>query len=81
MAFSRRWTAWNLTATGWHRSQNFADPTHAMQYRLDGTLLAVVSSRLVDDLNSNPMLSVVYRSADADAVLAAVAAHGEKPPA
>jgi acyl-homoserine lactone acylase PvdQ len=79
MVFPRRWTAWNLTAAGWHRSDAFDNQTDAMQYRFDGTLLAVVSSRRADGSEPHPTTSTVYRSPNKRAVVDALVEHGGKP--
>ena len=79
MAKSLRWTAWNLTPDGWHRSATVDVPGEATRHRPDGTLLALISTQLVDASDAKPIVSVVFRSADSDAVAAALAKHGGKP--
>jgi hypothetical protein len=79
MRATYQWTAWNLTPDGWHCSQTAANPADVTRHRPPDTLLALLSMRRVDDPHGQPLITVIYRSADRDAVAEALAKYGGKP--
>jgi hypothetical protein len=77
---SLRWTAWNLTATGWLRGQTVESAGDVSPDRPLGTLLALVSVYDEQDPERIQQVSVLFRHEDTDAVANAIGSFGPKPP-
>lgn len=75
-----RWTAWNLTPDGWQSSPTVDNATEAVRDRPRAAVLSLLSMYCVDEPGRGPTVSELFRSPDANAVAAAVAKHGQKPP-
>jgi hypothetical protein len=74
-----RWTAWNLTRNGWHRSQALSDPSETAGHRPADTLLALVSAFRIDDPHRLASVHVLFRSPDTEALAEAMEQFGVKP--
>ncbi len=80
MAYSVRWTTWNLTPDGWQYSETADVPAKAMRYRPPETLLSLLSSTRAGAPVSKPLVIELFRSSDDDVLAAALAEFGEMPP-
>jgi hypothetical protein len=76
MAAQRRFTGWNLTPNGWRRVATSDNASDAIGERPPDALLALVSAMRDDEV---PIVTILYRSEDRDAVQLALARFGNKP--
>ena len=79
MTGSLRWTAWNLTASGWLRGLTVESAHEVSGDRPLGTLLALVSVYDENDPEHIQQVSVLFRHEDTDAVADAIGKFGPKP--
>lgn len=72
----RTFTGWNLMPDGWHRVAMSENPSIAIGDRPAGALLSLLSASRDDE---RPIVTVLYRSDDRDALQLALAQFGNKP--
>jgi hypothetical protein len=76
MAGQRRFTGWNLTSNGWQRVASSDNASDAIGERPPDALLALVSATRDDEV---PIVTILFRSDDREAVQLAMARFGNKP--
>jgi hypothetical protein len=77
MAKKRKFTGWHLTPNGWQRSDSTDNASDAIGKRPPDTLLAVLSASRGGD--APPIVTVLFRSDDREALQLAFAKFGNKP--
>jgi hypothetical protein len=77
MAAQRQFTGWNLTPNGWQRVATSENASDAIGERPPDTLLALLSATRDDE--APPIVTVLFRSDDREALQLALARFGNKP--